>query len=148
MGSSDSPVWDPHENISIHTLEKVNTAAARFIANNYTYTPGSATRIKKQIPLDHLALRRKTHRLTLMHKITNNHIDINKQEYLHHADTTSTRNTHIHKYHTYGASTNAYKHSFFPRTIRDWNILPQHIIGANTSDTLKKLTLTHLGSRT
>ena len=31
-------VWDPHENINIHTLEKVNTAAARFIANNYTYS--------------------------------------------------------------------------------------------------------------
>ena len=37
-----------------------------------------------------------------------------------------------------GQSGPAYKHSYFPRTIRDWNELPQHIINANTTDTFKK----------
>ena len=44
------------------------------------------------------------------------------------------------------ANTDCYLRSYFPRTIRDWNSLPQHITTANTIDTFKKLTLTHLGS--
>ena len=70
-----STVWDPYTHRNIDRLERTNTKAARFITNNYTYAPGSTTRIK-QINMDPLHVRRQTHRLTLMYKITNNHTDI------------------------------------------------------------------------
>ena len=131
-----------------HTQTRVHSSEAVFITNNYTTIFGIPTHIKQQINMDHLTLRRQAHRLTIMYKITNNHIDIDKQEYLHHANTHRTRNTHNQKYITYHANTDCYLHSYFPRTIRDWNSLPQHITAANTTATFKKLTLTHLGSRT
>ena len=139
-------VWDPYRDKDTNKLEKVNKAAARFITNNYTKSPGITTRIKQQINMDHLALRRQTHRLTILYKITNNYIDINKQEYLHYANTPRTRNTHNQKYETSTPSSDAHKYSFFPRTICDWNSLPEHIVNANTTDTFKKLALTHLRS--
>ena len=137
----------PHCKTHIESLEKVHKRATRFTTNNYTKTPGITTHLKQQINMDPLTLRRQAHRLTMLYKITNNQIDINKHEYLDHANTYRTRNTHNHKYHTLSASSDAYKHSFFPKTIIDWNSLPEHIVNANTPDTFKKLTLTHLRSQ-
>ena len=132
---------------NINKLEKINTAAARFITNNYTQTPGITTQIKQQIHMDLLTLRRQAHRLTIMYKIANNKIDINTHEFLQHSNTHNTRNTHTHKYLTLHSTSELYRHSYFPRTIRDWNSLPQEIIDTNTTETFKKRTLTHLGSR-
>jgi len=139
-----STVWDPYTHRNIDRLERINTKAARFITNNYTYAPGITTRIKQQINMDFLHVRRQTHRLTLMYKITNNYIDIDPHVYLHNANNQRTRNTHNQKYQIYHTNTDAYKHSFFPRTIRDWNRLPQHIINCTTLDSFTKQLHTHL----
>ena len=130
-------VWDPYTQSNTNKLEQINTKAARFITHNYTQTPGITTLIKQQINMDILNTRRQAHRLTLMYKITNNHIDIDKLEYLHNANIRSTRNSHTQKYQTYFANTDSYKHSYFPQTIRDWNRLPQYIIDCPTTDTFK-----------
>lgn len=48
--------------------------------------------------MDALSIWRQAHRLTVMYKITSNQIDINKQEYLHLANTSDEQNpstTHI-----------------------------------------------------
>ena len=125
-------VWDPHAQNNIEKLEQINTRAARFISNNYTYTPGTATHIKQHLNMQPLATRRHAHRLHIMYKITNNHIDITKQDYLHHSNIRNTRNSHTQKYVRYQTDTDSYKYSFFPRTICDWNSLPQHIINSPT----------------
>ena len=85
--------------------------------------------------MQHLEHRRQAHRLHIMYKITNNHIDIAKHEYVTRANTYTdrkTKNTHTHSYITHSGFTNSYKDSYFPRTIRDWNGLPQHIIDSPT----------------
>ena len=139
-----SAVWDPYTNTNIKKLEQINTKAARFITNNYSLVPGTTTLIKQQINLDSLDVRRQTHRLTLLYKISNNHIDIDKHEYLKNANLYNTRNSHTHKYQTYHANTDTYGHSYFPRTIKDWNRLPQHIIDSPTPDTFHNRVHTHL----
>ena len=62
--------------------------------------------------------RRQAHRLTLMYKISHNHIDINRQEYLQEAITRNTRNSHTQKYQTYQTNTDSYKHTYFTKTIK------------------------------
>ena len=131
-------VWDPYTKQDREKLERINTRAARFITHNYTRTPGITTQIKKQINMDLLETRRQTHRHTIMYKITNNLIDIRKQEYVQTAHTRATRNSHMHKYHTYTTTTDSYKHSFFPRTIREWNRLPPNIVNLPTIDSFAK----------
>ena len=130
-----SAVWDPYTQTNITKLEQINTKAARFITHNYSLAPGTRTLIKQQINMDSLNTRRQAHRLTLMYKISNNHIDINKHEYLQDTNIRSTRNSHTQKYQTYHTNTDSYKHSYFPLTIRDWNRLPQHTIDSPTIDT-------------
>ena len=125
-------VWDPHTDTNIDKLEQINTRAARFIANNYTITPGITTHIKQHLNMQPLKDRRQAHRLNIMYKITNNHIDIPKHEYLTPSNIRYTRNSHTQKYHTISTTRDYYKHSFFPQTILDWNELPQHIIDCPT----------------
>ena len=141
-------VWDPYTQNNINRLEQINTRAARFIANNYTRTPGITTHIKQHLNIQPLAHRRQTHRLHIMYKITNNHIDIAKHEYLHPSNARNTRNSHTHKYITYHSGTDSFKHSFFPRTIRDWNKLPQDIIDSPTIHSFTNRLHKHLTSNT
>ncbi len=105
--------------------------------------PGITTHLKQQINMDPLHIRRQTQRLTLMYKITNNYIDIDPYTYLHSTNYQRTRNTHNQTYQTYYANTDSYKYSYFPRTIRDWNRLPQSILNSNTIDSLLHKTNTH-----
>ena len=83
-----------------------------------------------------------------MYKITNNLIDIQEHEYLQAAHTLITRNSHNKKFITLRASKDAYKYSYFPRTIREWNRLPPHIINSPTLNTfinnINKFDLTHI----
>ena len=139
--------WDPYTQNNITKLEQINTKAARFITNNYSLDPGITTRIKQQINMAPLDKRRQAHRLTIMYKISHNHIDINKHEYLQEANTRSTRNSHTYKYQTSHTNTDTYKHSFFPKTIREWNKLPQNIISSSSIDTFHHKVYNHLTNR-
>ncbi len=94
--------------------------------------------------MDPLHIRRQAHRLTLMYKIANNYIDIDPHTYLHNTNNQRTRNTHNHTYQTYYTNTDSYKHSYFPRTIRDWNRLPHLILNSNTIDSFTKQIHMHL----
>ena len=120
-----SAVWDPYTIDNRYKLEQINTRAARFITHNYTQTPGITSQIKKQRNMELLETRRQAHRLTIMYKITNNLIDIQEQEYLQAAHTRITRNSHNKKFLTLSTRTDAYKYSYFPRTICKWNSFPQ-----------------------
>ena len=143
-----SAVWDPYTIDNRYKLEQINTRAARFITHNYTQTPGITSQLKKQRNMELLESRRQAHRLTIMYKITNNLIDIQEQEYLQAAHTRITRNSHNKKFITLRTRTDAYKYSYFPRTICEWNRLPPDTINAPTLNTftnkLHKLDLTHI----
>ncbi len=94
--------------------------------------------------MDPLHIRRQAQRLTLMYKITNNYIDIDPHTYLHSKNIQRTRNTHNQTCQTYYANTDAYKHSYFQRIIRDCNRLPQSILNSNTIKSFTKQIHMHL----
>ena len=79
--------------------------------------------------MDSLHIQRQAHTLTRMYKITNNHIEIDPHTYQHNTNNQRTRNAQNQTYHT---NTHAYKHSYFPCTILDWNRLPQRILDSKT----------------
>jgi hypothetical protein len=81
------------------------------------------------VSLDTLEIRRKKIRLTMMYKIINNLIDIRAEEYLT-KPTRQTRSSHSLKYQQFSASTDYYKHSFFPQTTSIWNTLPAPVAEA------------------
>lgn len=78
-----------------------------------------------KIPL--LETRRKLSRLTFLHKIMTGKITINVPCCVQPATARTTRRRHDRSLAPIFARTNAYKHSYFPRTVTDWNSLPQEI---------------------
>ena len=75
-------VWDTDIRRDIKKLEKVNTRAARLIANDYRLTEGITSHLKKPHNLRTLANRRKLHRLTFMYKISNSITAVDKDRFL------------------------------------------------------------------
>ena len=122
-----STVWDPHCNGLNDELENVQKRAARFVTRNYSYETGSMTGILEDLKWETLQKRRKDNRLILLYKglqgkaiiptddIPKNRRCINQLSLVFQIPT---------------ASKDAYKKSFFPQTIRDWNVLPDSLISS------------------
>ena len=130
-----STVWDPYHQTHIQSLEGVQRRAARFVKGNfYDRSPGCVTSMLRDLEWEPLATRRRNSRLVMMYKINHDLIDIPAATYL----TTGDARTRGKKYRQPTTSRDVYKNSFFPRTIRDWNHLPEHVKGARTIDGFKE----------
>lgn len=116
-----STIWDPHLEKDIKALEAVQRRAARFVCNDYSrYSSVSSMLEELQWPsLEH---RRKLARLTLMYKVVNDLVAVPHGDHLR-PGSTRTRGLNSQKFMNIGVKTDHYKHSFFPRTVRDWNAL-------------------------
>ena len=106
-------------------LEKLNTRAARLISNDYRKTEGITSYLKREHNLDILAERRKLHRLTFLYKISNGIVAIDKDKYLQYHGREGLRQNPT--WTNYSATSNIFKSSFFPKTISEWNNLPNEI---------------------
>ncbi|KAK6167049.1 hypothetical protein SNE40_021157 [Patella caerulea] len=123
-----SSIWDPYQRKNIKSLESVQRRAARFATSNYSdRTPGSVTSILQDLQWESLETRRVRSRLAMFYKITHGLIDIPPLDYLTPGDG-RTRGTN--KYRQPPTHRDVYKYSFFPRTITDWNRLPNVITQA------------------
>ena len=58
-----------------------------------------------------------------MHKIVNGKVAVPLDDYARPSNT-RTRRVNIQKFQVYSAKTQIFKHSFFPRTIPEWNATP------------------------
>ena len=76
---------------------------------------------------------RKRMRLTLLYKSINSLLALKIPSYFI-PISTNTRTHHHQSYHFTHIRTDAYMNSFFPRTIREWNDLPQQVIDSNSLD--------------
>ena len=110
----------------IPTLESVQKHAARFVTGNYKYETGSMTGIFGQ--LKWLKKRRKDNRLILLYKGLIGKASIPTEDLI--PKTRRGRNRHSQVFQTAIANTDVYKGSFFPQTIRDWNVLPDSPISS------------------
>ena len=129
-----SPAWSPHTSKNIDKIEAVQKRAARFVLGNYEYGPQA--RITEQIqnklhwhPLRH---RRAIYDLVVFYKIRNNKVIISFPSSV----TLSTR--HAKRYNRIKIlHSDAFKYSFYCRTIRLWNDLPVNVLESDSLDVFK-----------
>lgn len=132
-----SAVWDPYRKTHIEEIEKVQRRAARFVTSNYSREPGTVTTIIQELGWQSLETRRKGARLTLLYKLLHGEAAVTIPEYVTRPTVTTTRQYHQDRFARLSTSTDAYKYSFIPRTIADWNQLPECIIQAPTTDVFR-----------
>ena len=124
-----SSVWDPHTLGLQEELEKVQNRVARFVMGNYVFETGSMTGILGQLKWESLKKGRKDSRLILLYKGLKGKARIPTDDLI-------PKNRRCRKQHSLAfqipspASKEAYKSSFFPQTIRDWNDLPDSLISS------------------
>ena len=121
-----STIWDPRpgvENKGVYKVEMVQRRAARWTLKRYHNT-SSVTDMLENLGWRTLEQRRVDARLALLFKICNGLIPVDARNYLRHPP---PRSRHSHSYSLIPLSTSTSSHhlSFYPRTITQWNSLPQ-----------------------
>ena len=128
-----STVWDPHYNGLNDELENVQKRASRFVTRNYSYETGSMTGILEELKWETLQKGRKDNRLILLYKGLKGKARIPTDDLI--PKNRRCRNQHSLVFQIPTAGIDAYLKSFFPETIRDWNVLPDSLIScAELSD--------------
>ena len=67
-----------------------------------------------------------------MYKLSHNLVDINTEEHLIPNRELTRRNSHAFKYGMPNVSKDAFKFSFFPRSITEWNSLPADFVNCKS----------------
>ena len=98
-----------------------------FVTRNYSRETGSMTGILKELKWETLQKRRKDNRLILLYKGLKGKARIPTIDLIPKKNR-RCRNQHSMAFQISSASEDAYKKSFFPQTIRDWNDLPDSLI--------------------
>ncbi len=128
-------VWDPYTQKNKHRLEMVQRRAARYVLRRYHNT-SSVTDMLHELKWETLEERRRQQRLTMMYKIHNGLVAVNKDAYMCPATRLSKSNNPL-AYMIPDTGPDYYNQSYFPRTIREWNHLPTNIVKATTLDSFK-----------
>ena len=140
-------VWDPYTKKNIDQLERVQKRAARFILNDYkSKSPGCATQMVKDLGLEPLTTRRKARRLCVFQQARQGDLSLPIGNLLQPVQRQS-RHHHPDSYTPISASKDCYKNSFIPRTIRDWNSLPPHLINITKPDNFKTAVTKYLSNK-
>ena len=105
-----------------HRLEMVQRSAARYVTNRY-HNPSSVSSMIEQLEWTTLQERRKHSRLLMMYKLKNNIVRVDASSKLIPNERPS-RNKNEQTLHIPSCKTTAHKDSFYPRTIKEWNTLP------------------------
>ncbi|XP_072033974.1 uncharacterized protein [Amphiura filiformis] len=131
-------VWDPHTDHLTKKLEMVQRRAARFTLNKYRRTD-SVTAMLKTLSWPTLAERRRNARLSMFYKIHHDHVAVDPSQFVTFKNlTTPTRSENTLAYHIPHSRTDYHRTSFFPRTIREWNLLPETVIKAPSPAAFKE----------
>ena len=136
-----SSVWDIHTKTLVNKIEMVQRRAARFCHNDYkTIEKGCVSEMIRKLNLEPLHIRRPNKRLTIFHKAVNRNLALP----IGHLQPVLRRTRHLisKAYNIIHTSKDCYKYSFFPRTIKYWNLLPDKIATIKEPQQFK-LALTH-----
>ena len=134
-------VWSPHSQCYIHKLEAVQKRAARFIVSDYRRL-SSITRILNSLKLKSIVYQHTRLCLLTFYKIVNHLVELPIPTYIVHS--TRCLRGNYDKFIKPSATVDAYKFSFYPRSITLWNQLPiDHIFSLNDFDTILQSTLTY-----
>ena len=119
-----STVWDPYQKKYITQLEAIQRRAARYVCSNYDYR-ASVTEMLQRLQWESLEYRRQRNRLIMLFKIHHSLIAIVPPAFLAHPQRQNPG--FPHRFQTVYVSTEAYRNSFYIRTIREWNSLSPSI---------------------
>lgn len=138
-----SVIWDPHYKKDKQRLEMVQRRAVRFIFNKYKRTDSpSSLMLANKIPT--LEQRRKISRLKFLFLLYHNRLNVNARAFIQPFLSRTSRNRHSHNLLSYQTRTNLFKYSFFPRTISDWNSLPENIVSLESASAFESALLPDL----
>ena len=128
-------VWDPYTKSQISNLEKIQRRAARFVLNDHKKC-SSVTNMLKSLKWPSLEQRRKATRLTNLYKVKKDKVKIQCKE-LEPAPTRARR-AHDQQLRRLQCKKEIRQHSFFPRTIKEWNELNQAAVSAPSADAFRR----------
>ena len=131
-----SPVWNPHTADNVNKIEMIQRRAARYVTNKYERTASVASMLK-QLGWRSLEERRTDARLCLFYKIVNKLVEVPAGDYLIPLHGSSRLN-HSKSYQIPCSNADYHLYSFFPKTIRNWNNLPQEAIDSCSLNSFKK----------
>ena len=118
-----SNVWDPHQ----------TTRGARYVMQDCDRQT-SVSQIKSSLGWCTLQERRLINRLASFHKSVHKHHRLELPLYVIKPPRAS-KNHHSHSFQNIRAQSDQYLHSFLPRTIRTWNLLP--LVAAPSPDSFR-----------
>lgn len=119
-------IWDPHPKKHVKQIEGVQRRAARFVKNCYTREPGTVTNLLNELNWIPLEVGRTIARPTLFHKAIHSEDGLAFPNYL------INRSRHLrnsqNKFIELQPHTETYRNSFFFKTVKDWNALPNDFV--------------------
>jgi hypothetical protein len=123
-----SSIWDPHHTLMIHNLDRVQRRAARLVCKRFDRRT-SVTALLLDLNWDTLTQRRKISRLCNFYKISASMGQGGWEEFSSRmADATYYgRHDHAYKVKICHSRIDLHLYSFFIRTSRDWNALPESV---------------------
>ena len=140
-------VWDPHHKKDIEAIERVQRKAARFVSNDYR-RDSSVTAMINTLNWNLLQERRFVTRMTLLYKSFHNQAAIPIPHYANIVTSRSGRGQHQFSLTNIRANTDQYKYSYFPRTIRCWNLLPCQVFYCNNAASFQDQLWHHINQGT
>ena len=131
-----SCVWDPWGEGMKHELEMVQRRAARFVLNDYE-RHSSVTDMLDSIGWDSLESRRREARLCFLYKLHHGDMKVDVGNIMC-APSYIARSDHSKKIMRLQSRLLPYHNSFFPRTIREWNMLSPAMVEAASVEEFRK----------
>ena len=125
-----SSVWDPLGVVLQEELESVQKRAARFVTGNYNYKTGSMTSILGQLKWESLKKRRKDNKLILLYKGLKGKASVPKMTLFPELGVVEISILWHFRLPLLIQMFIKVASCFFPRTIRDWNALPDSLISS------------------
>ena len=116
-------------------VEKVQRKAARFVSGDHKWD-SSVSAMISSLGWKSLQERRCVARLTMLHKACHDQTAVHIPDYMHNPNRT-LRGHHQFCFRNIRANTDTYLYSFFPRTVKCWNLLPATLVQKESSGTFQ-----------
>ncbi len=130
-----SSAWDSYQNNQIHKVERVQSKAIRFFLNQYD-SLASVTQMGYQLRWPTLQTHGFTARMVMFYKVVYQHITLPLPDYVTPKSRT-LRGEYGYHYTTVPTRTDVFKFSYFPRTVKCWNILPAPLVLKTSAEAFK-----------
>ena len=129
-------VWDPYTGENIDKLEMVQRRVVRYVCNNYIKM-ASVTGMLQKLGWRSLEQRRADIRLVFLFKSINGLVAVDLSDQLV-KQTRPSRHCNSMAYHVLVETKTYIQKSFLPRTLNQWNRLPEAIVQSTSLDAFKE----------